>query len=165
MRTSWRSGRSRSLGRSSAELSDCSSPYAERAQAAGIQLSVDDAGPQWTVVDARRIEQAVENLVTNALKFTENGGRVSLTVESHDGTVGIVVTDEGVGMSADEVAQAFDLFWRADGARRAAVPGMGIGLTLVRDLVDAHQGSVEIASRPGEGTTVRMALPRAAAAG
>jgi hypothetical protein len=137
-----------------------SSTFGEQAKAAGIQLSVQADPPQWAVVDARRVEQALENLVSNALKYTGPGGHVNITVGGLDDAVQVAVADTGIGMSSDEVVQAFDSFWRADSARQGAVQGIGIGLTLVREIVDAHHGFVDLTSRPGEGTTVTVTFPR-----
>ena len=74
--------------------------------------------------------------------------------------VQVVVTDTGVGMTRDEVDQVFDSFWRADEARRQAVQGIGIGLTVVREIVEAHHGSVEVESQVDVGTVVTFTFPR-----
>lgn len=100
---------------------------------------------------------ALRNVVDNARKYTDPTGRVEIATTSRGGSVTIVVSDTGRGMNADEVASAFDRFWRAPSAR--AVPGHGIGLSLVRQIVQAHGGRVDLASTPGEGTQVTITLP------
>lgn len=115
------------------------------------------------MVDAARVlnvEQALEQLLSNALKYTPGPGHVRVTVRGEDTTVKVAVSDSGLGMSPDEVAQAFDSFWRAPSSHEGAVPGVGIGLTRVREIIQAHHGSVEIESHPGEGTTITATLPR-----
>ncbi|QZY30209.1 sensor histidine kinase [Nocardioides coralli] len=131
----------------------------EQARTGGVMLTVDAEAALWAMVDARRMEQVVENLVTNALKHTPQGGRVALSVSAADDTVTVVVRDDGVGMSTDDTQQAFDLFWRSDATRDAAVPGLGIGLTFARDVVEAHGGSIAIVSRLGSGTHVTVTIP------
>lgn len=100
---------------------------------------------------------AVRNVVDNAIKYTEPTGRVEVSASARGASVAIVVSDTGRGMSLDEARHAFDRFWRAPSAR--TVPGHGIGLSLVRQIVEAHGGRVHIASVPGEGSNVTMTLP------
>jgi len=100
---------------------------------------------------------AVRNVVDNAVKYTEQTGKVEVSASTRGALVAIVVSDTGRGMSLDEAGHAFDRFWRAPSAR--TVPGHGIGLSLVRQIVEAHGGRVDIASVPGEGSTVTMTLP------
>ncbi len=114
--------------------------------------------PGVTVSGSRDLlVHAVRNVVDNAIKYTEPTGRVEVTASHRGASVHIVVSDTGHGMSLDESRHAFDRFWRAPSAR--TVPGNGIGLSLVRQIVEAHDGRVHIASVPGEGTTVTMTLP------
>jgi len=136
--------------------------FGEQARARRITLEVDVELDQQVrvVIDLPRIEQALENVVSNALKYTRAGGCVTLTVRPVADRVDLVVSDDGVGMSQAEVAQAFDTFWRADSAREELVQGVGIGLTLVRAILLEHQGQAEIVSSPGVGTTVTLSLPR-----
>lgn len=133
--------------------------FGEQAKAADVALDVQADGAHWALLDARRIEQAMENLLSNALKYTGSGGCVTLAVSGDDDAVQVTVEDTGVGMTADEVSQAFDHFWRADATHHAAVQGLGIGLTVVQGIVDAHGGFVDIKSYPGGGTTVIVAIP------
>lgn len=134
--------------------------FAEQAARAGIRLVVDTPHPQLAVVDLHRMEQAVENLVSNALKYTDRGGTVTLRCDGATDAVRITVADDGIGMTAEESARAFDSFWRADAVRRTTAPGVGIGLGLVHDILDAHGGTVSITSEPGIGTTCVLTVPR-----
>lgn len=134
--------------------------FAVQARSAGLDLTVDTDLPQWSTVDAAKIEQAIENLVSNAVKYTAAPGSIRLTVTGTDDHVLVAVTDTGVGMSFDEIDQAFDPFWRAEHARDSAVQGIGIGLGLVRDVCEAHHATVTLRSEPGTGTTATIRLPR-----
>ncbi len=137
-----------------------SNTFGEETRTAGIELVEDAPLGQFAVVDPLVLEQAVENLVSNAIKYTGEGGRVLLTVRSGATSVEVAVADNGIGMSPDEVAQACDSFWRSAKARDSAVQGIGIGLTCARDIVEAHHGSIDITSEVDQGTTVTLTLPR-----
>lgn len=101
--------------------------------------------------------EVVGNLMSNAMRHTPRGGRVALVVTVGQGGQTLAVTDTGTGMEPEEVARAFDRFWRSGSS-----PGAGLGLAIVRDLVAAHGGEVEIRSVPGDGTTVLCRFPHSA---
>ena len=103
------------------------------------------------------LARAITNLVDNAVKFTNESGRVEVTVTSTGKVAQIVVSDDGIGMTDAEAAHAFDRFWRAQDAR--STPGFGLGLPLVKQIVTAHHGKVSITSTVGVGTTVTLTLP------
>ena len=126
-------------------------------QGEGIALHAA-AAEVTTVGDATRLHQVVANLLSNALKFTPSGGRVELELRPQDGWAVLSVRDTGVGIPPEEVPHVFDRFFRGADARAS---GSGIGLTVVRDLVEAHGGAVEIESVPGRGTVVTIRLPEA----
>jgi signal transduction histidine kinase len=109
--------------------------------------------------DPSRLEQIVDNLLSNALRYTDAGGVVRIRVR-HRGAHGVLdVSDTGIGITADEQARVFDRFWRSDRSRSRATGGSGIGLAVVRELVDAHGGDVGLESAPGRGTRFRVTLP------
>lgn len=134
--------------------------FTAQATSAGIALSTEAPQAEWALVDPSRVEMAMRNVVSNAIKFTDRGGRVALLVHGDAHHVRIAVTDNGVGMTHDEVAQACDTFWRAESSHRQATPGTGVGLAIAREIVAAHHGSLLIDSTLGVGTTVTIALPR-----
>ena len=101
----------------------------------------------------------LDNLVSNAVKFTDEGGTVTVTVEGNGDAVELVVADTGIGVPSDEQGQVFSRFFRASTATRRAVPGTGLGLAISRALVEQHGGTISFASREGEGTTVTVRLP------
>jgi PAS domain S-box-containing protein len=114
------------------------------------------------VVDSEKLQQALTNLLSNAYKYSPAGGRISLEVfEVVVGTrarnVGIRVTDQGMGMTPEQLSRAFERFYRADVSGK--IPGTGLGLALVREIVELHGGRVELESRAGEGTSATIWLP------
>jgi PAS domain S-box-containing protein len=114
----------------------------------------------WLEADATRIEQVVANLLNNAAKFTEPGGRVELSVERQGGEAVLRVRDTGAGIPPDLLPRVFDLFVQGERSLDRAHGGLGIGLTLVRSLVERHGGTVEAASEGlGRGSELRVCLP------
>ena len=132
-------------------------------EAARHELTVELPPPGTVEVlgDVVRLAQVVENLLGNAAKYTEDGGRIWLTVKSTVDTVEISIRDTGIGMEPAVLARVFDLFSQAPGSLDRAKGGLGLGLPLVRSLIDMHGGKVEASSPgPGEGTEVVVSLPR-----
>jgi signal transduction histidine kinase len=113
--------------------------------------------------DPTRIGQAIDNLLSNAIKFTPRGGNVIVAVSCDGENVVIRLTDTGMGIPANELDQLFSRFFRASTATRAAVPGVGLGLTITKAIVDAHGGSLDVESEVGVGTTFIVRLPKAPA--
>jgi two-component system sensor histidine kinase BaeS len=114
--------------------------------------------------DARRLEQVVDNLLSNALRYTDPGGRVTMRVAREVAGCVVEVSDTGIGIAREDLPHVFDRFWRSDRSRSRATGGSGIGLAVVRELVRAHHGRVELRSELGSGTTARVVLPAAAVA-
>jgi signal transduction histidine kinase len=114
--------------------------------------------PVVLMADALRLEQVLANLVSNAIKYSPSGGRISVSVESRGLQVLLTVADQGVGMSEEELRRVSEPFVRT-GPLYGSVPGTGLGLYIVRRLVEAHGGATEIESRPGAGTSFRVFLP------
>ena len=122
------------------------------------------ARPVRVLGDAVRLEQVITNLVANALKYTPFGGRVTVTVDEVDGAATLVVEDDGAGIAADLLPRVFDLFVQGDHSLDRAEGGLGIGLTLVRRIVELHGGSVTAASAGvGRGSRFTVRLPVTAA--
>lgn len=109
--------------------------------------------------DATRIAQACDNLLSNAIKFTPRGGTVTLTVEVVGADVRIAVRDTGMGIPPDEIAMLSTRFFRASTATRAAVQGVGLGLSITKAIVTAHGGSLSAESEVGTGTVFMFTLP------
>lgn len=115
--------------------------------------------------DPTRLGQAVDNLVSNAIKFTPPGGRVAITlgttvsIRDEPEAALISVSDTGIGIPADEIDRLFSRFFRASTATQFAIPGVGLGLTITQAIATAHHGHVRVASTVGEGTTFTLELP------
>jgi PAS domain S-box-containing protein len=113
-------------------------------------------------VDPRRLAQALGNLLSNALKFTPEGGRVALTARRDPGgVISLAVSDTGIGMAPEAVAAALEPFRQIDGTLSRKFEGAGLGLSIARALVELHDGSMAIESAVAEGTTVTVILPAA----
>ncbi|KQR74391.1 chemotaxis protein [Burkholderia sp. Leaf177] len=127
----------------------------------GIKLSFDGlAEPVWTKVDPVRFDQIIWNLLSNALKFTPHGGSVSVRLKKEGDELRIDVTDTGIGIKAPVLPHVFEMFSQGIEARRATGDGMGIGLALVKQLVEMHAGRVSAHSEGvGHGTTMSVWLP------
>ena len=109
--------------------------------------------------DADRLGQVVSNLLSNALRYTEPGGRVELRVGPIEDWAVLEVADTGVGIAPEDLKHVFKRFWRGEKSRSRATGGAGIGLAIVHELVRAHDGRIEVESKPGAGSTFRVSLP------
>ncbi|CAN5253103.1 N/A [soil metagenome] len=115
--------------------------------------------PTWTIGDANRLGQIVPNLLENALRYTERGGTVFVRVRPAGDTAILEVEDTGIGIAPDDQRHVFTRFWRGEKSRSRATGGAGIGLAVVRELVRAHEGRVDVESVPGRGSTFHVFLP------
>jgi len=119
--------------------------------------------PVYVMGDRKRLVQVIGNLLHNAVKFTPAGGTLRVALEADDGMVRIVVADNGIGMLPEELERAFDMFVQGERTPDRTQGGLGIGLALVRSLVQLHGGSVTVDSAgPGLGSTFTVTLPRSA---
>ncbi len=128
--------------------------------AAGARVGLKWQGPEQLVVDGdgHRLRQVADNLISNAIKYTEPGG--SVTVRLRDGDEAeLVVTDTGLGIAEADVEKVFDRFYRTGEVEARHIPGTGLGLSIVRDIVEAHGGSIAVTSAVGEGSTFTVSLP------
>ena len=152
------------LARSSTDLALIARQVVESAQpgagAAGVELGIEGPDAVPAFVDDRRMRQVVDNLVSNALKYTDAGGRVDVRLTAVDGHAEIAVIDTGIGITHGDLEQLFVPFFRADDARRRVSPGVGLGLGIARTIVEAHGGSLTVSSAPGEGSRFIVTLPR-----
>jgi signal transduction histidine kinase len=125
-----------------------------------LELSVDlPEEPARAFIDSDRMRQVLHNLLENAIRYTEPGGKVLVRLTSSPSEARIAVSDTGIGIPETNLPYVFERFFRSDRARRAHPGGSGLGLSIVRWIVEAHKGKVEVASRVGEGTTFTVTLP------
>ena len=140
----------------------CITMLGERATGGGVKLIVDIAEKTLPLLyaDKMRIKQVVLNLLTNAVKFTEPGGRVTLKAWHNAGSgFALQVADTGIGISAVDIPKALTRFQQVDGGLNRKQEGTGLGLPLVKSLVEQHGGSLDLQSELGVGTTVTVCLP------
>jgi signal transduction histidine kinase/FixJ family two-component response regulator len=139
--------------------SDLASGFRSVIESAGLTLSVDCrslSSSAW--VDVGLWEKIVLNLLSNAFKFTFEGG-ITVALHQQDGNAVLQVSDTGVGIAAEHLGRIFERFQRVEGSRSRTHEGSGIGLALVRDLIELHHGHIAVASEEGTGTTFTVTLP------
>ncbi|MDR7277840.1 ATP-binding protein [Catenuloplanes atrovinosus] len=129
------------------------------ADKSGVSLSVSAEDDLGIVADRDQIDRVLSNLLSNAVKFTPSGGAVTLTARRDGDEVQIEVADTGMGIPAGEQDRLFTRFFRASNANHLAVPGTGLGLTIVRTIVRNHGGTITAVSEENVGTTVTVRLP------
>ena len=130
-----------------------------KADAARVVLKADAPARLDAHVDGPRISQVLDNLVSNAIKYSPDGGNVVVSVTQEEGQVACRVSDTGMGMSSEDQAEVFSKFFRTSSVRRTAIPGVGLGLSISKEIVEAHGGTIEVESRLGEGTTFVFRVP------
>ena len=144
----------------------CVERHRARAVAKNLQLesiapAQDDPAAVVAWADEESVNQILDNLVDNAVKYTPDGGRIQLLWRSNGDSVCIEVEDNGNGIPAQDLPRIFERFYRVDKARSRELGGTGLGLSIVKHLVQSMQGTVTAASREGQGTTFTVMLPRA----
>jgi signal transduction histidine kinase len=136
-------------------------PWREAAQEKGLDWQVNLPQDLPTlVIDADQLARVVGNLLSNAVKYTPSGGQVAVAAGVEAGNVWIRVSDTGLGIAAEEQERIFDPFYRSHTNRRFP-QGMGLGLSIARDLVVAHGGRITVDSQPGQGSQFTIWLPLA----
>ncbi len=141
-------------------LAQVGQTYRDAAAQAGVELCVEAApGLPAVDVDSEQLLRALGNLVSNALRYTSAGQRVTLRAEPAPGGVALIVADTGRGIPAEHLPNIFERFYRADESRQRDTGGSGLGLAIVRSIVAAHGGQIAVASALGEGTTFTVTLP------
>lgn len=133
-------------------------------RATALQIALDDVTAPAGImawVDPGRLRQVVTNLLDNALVHTPAGGRIHLGASAADGLVTITVSDTGAGIPPEHLPHVFDRFYRVDPSRSRTTGGVGLGLAIARQLVEASSGRIAVASEPARGTTFTVTLPEA----
>lgn len=141
-------------------VASCIGLIRERAYQDGLELEIDLRGPLTLVADKRYVKQMLLNLLSNAMKFTPKHGKIVVRAARTDaGGCRIEVSDTGIGMTADDIETALKPFGQVDSPYTRKHSGSGLGVPLVKTLVERHGGSMEIESAPGQGTTVSLIFP------
>ena len=130
-----------------------------RAQAKQISLKVIESPSLSIHADPERISQVIRNLLNNAVIHAPPQGEIQIQASRHNGHAQVVVQDNGPGIPPDQLGHVFERFYRVDKSRSRATGGVGLGLTIVRHLVEAHGGEVVASSQEGQGTEFRVTLP------
>jgi two-component system sensor histidine kinase BaeS len=132
----------------------------QQAKAKGISLSVNLPSVLPSVeIDALRISQVIRNLLDNAILHTPRGGEVKVAAKEYNGYIGVEVSDTGEGIPEEELPNIFERFYRVDKSRTRASGGRGLGLTIAKRLVEAHDGKIEVSSESGKGTSFSFTIP------
>jgi signal transduction histidine kinase len=151
------------LDRQPVDVAEILTEAAETARPAAcaknIALFIGEEPPLQALADRPQLLRVVDNLVTNAIKFTPDGGTVRLGARSEGATAVLEVADTGAGIPAAEQPDLFKRFFRGTNAIRTAIPGSGLGLAISQVIAEAHGGTIEVESAQGAGSTFRLALP------
>ncbi|MFN2474683.1 MAG: sensor histidine kinase, partial [Sphingomicrobium sp.] len=133
------------------------SQIAEKAQTLDVTI---EASTGTVIGDARRLRESIEHVLRNAVAYTDRGGRIGVRASGTRKDAIITISDDGPGIDVEDQTRVFDRFHRVGGAARGEA-ALGLGLPLTRQFIEAHGGSVELVSAPGQGTSVSLTIPRA----
>ena len=145
------------LGRVASKVTELMNPAAAK-KGHKLVLQVAD-GLHPITGNPEYVERAVSNLVENAIKYTKDGGLIRLIVRGENGHTVVEVIDNGIGIAADDLPRIFERFYRAERSRSRDMGGTGLGLSIVKHIMQAHGGTVEVASTPAKGSTFRLKFP------
>ncbi len=141
-------------------IKDSVAHFKQRARERKIDLNISTSGSDSVIdFDETRMRQIVSNLIENALTHTPNNGTIDVLVNGHARGLDLTVSDSGIGISEVDLPRIFDQFYRADQSRARATGGAGLGLTIVKRLVEAHGGEISVKSESGNGTTFNVFMP------
>jgi two-component system phosphate regulon sensor histidine kinase PhoR len=136
-----------------------------KADAAGKDIRIEILHPlSGSIIqaDQNSMEGIFNNLISNAIKYTPDGGRVTIGLDDDEGFVRVSVTDTGIGIKDEDIPRIFDKFYRVKSSDTRQIVGTGLGLSIVKSIVDAHMGTISVESTEGKGTTFSVLLPKAA---
>jgi PAS domain S-box-containing protein len=145
-------------------LAQIMATFSRAPQRDGVTLVLDDEGAdRCAMADSHRLEQALTNLISNALKFSAEGGEVTVRVRGDEEEVQVSVTDSGMGIDPADVASIFERFFRTKLAIDTSVKGSGLGLAIAKEMIEAQHGTIGVTSEVGRGSTFTITLPTAGA--
>jgi signal transduction histidine kinase len=131
-----------------------------KAERFGISIHFDDAAEHRYVCDVQKLYQVFINLLDNAIKYSDPGDRIDITIEDDISFLTVCVGDTGVGIPEEELGQLFERFYRVDKDRSRATGGSGLGLAISKQIVEMHGGSISVESEIGTGSTFEVRLPK-----
>ena len=134
--------------------------FREKAAHHGIEITLDITGAGEWVLDVRKFKQILFNLLSNAFKFTPDGGKVGIEAKVEGDLLVVTVWDTGIGISSEDMPRLFKPFEQLDSSLARRYPGTGLGLAMVKKLTELHGGTISVASKPGEGSRFTIRLPR-----
>jgi two-component system sensor histidine kinase VicK len=141
-------------------VKDCARAAQVLAVRKGVRLKLEKDSPSIALnADEELIKRMILNLLDNAVKYTPEGGEISLALARQNGNAEIVVRDTGIGIPENDQQRVFDRFYRVDKARSRALGGAGLGLSIARCIVEAHGGQITMESATQRGTTFTVSLP------
>ena len=126
----------------------------------GVELKRDIEPGVMMQLDGAKMRQVVENLLSNALRYTDAGGSVTVALTGGEKEMTVSVADTGIGIAAKDLPYIFERFYRTDVSRARTSGGIGIGLAIVKAIVEAHGGTIEVESEPGKGTRFTVKIPK-----
>lgn len=131
-----------------------------RAGSRGVEIVNDARQPLWLTADPGRVNQVLDNLLSNAIKYSQAGDTVTIRAWETPENVSFSVTDTGIGISQTDLPKIFTRYFRSNSVRESAIPGVGLGLGIVKRIVENHGGSITASSMPGSGSTFTVTLPK-----
>ena len=135
------------------------SEFAVIAEQKGLEICVDPGEDALIIMDEKWLQRALDNLIANAIKYTDPGGTIDIRAEPQSDHILIVVEDNGIGIPEADIPHLFDPFYRVREKRHKEIEGSGLGLTIVKSIIDQHNGSIQIISEPSAGSRFEIALP------
>ena len=146
-------------------LEEVTSLLRAEAERKGLTLEVQISNRPEMLADAEHLRQLWTNLISNGIKYTPRGGNVVVSLDQKDGHVVGTVSDTGVGIAADDIPRIWEEFYRTTQAKRTAEHGTGLGLPIVREIIETYGGTIDVESELGQGTTFTFTLPQSAEPG
>ena len=140
-------------------LSDSLMMVEAAAKQKSIQITCQPLLPLKLHADEQKVRQSFINILSNAVKFTPEGGMVGVSVERHVDEMAVVITDTGIGIAPEDQPKVFEPFGRIDSMVSRRIEGTGLGMALTKRLIELHGGRIELASELGRGTRVAVYLP------
>jgi two-component system, OmpR family, phosphate regulon sensor histidine kinase PhoR len=134
--------------------------FAEQAKSKSLELTINETDPSIRIVGNKtNIEEVVSNLITNAIRYTPEGGKIIVTVERDRSYVRLQVSDTGLGIPEEDLNRIFDRFYRVKNEKTRFINGTGLGLAIVKSIVEAHHGTITVTSKIDQGSTFSVLLP------